>query len=891
MRNNLISEWNDSMSFEVHDLTVNYLKEPIGLDSLPHFSWKLSSDRRGTSQTAYRIMVSTSCGCLEHNNCDFWDSGWVNSSDSIHIEYKGLDLPPLTYYYWGVICRDNLSEECVASSFFVTGKRGTRWEANWITAGFIQNEQTAYAAPYLRKRFQIDKPVSRAILVVCGLGFFEAYINGNKAGDDMLSPAYTRYDITDLYLTYDVSGLLGQGENVIGIVLGNGMYNCFSQDMWNTPQAPWRHWPKVIAELHVTYSDGTGSFLGTRKDWKSSSGPITFNSLRHGEHYDARLENPGWNDRGFNDALWENAKIIRAPGGILTAMEMEPVRVQHVFTAVNKWYTPKGWVFDMGQNQAGIGSFVFHGPEGTKITIRYSDLLTNDKELDQEPIKSFVHNFSFQTDQYTKKSDGDEYWNPVFVYHGFQYIEINGIDYEPELSDVKSLVIYNAFESRGGFSCSDSVLNKVQHMCLWSTMSNAIGVFQSDPHREKNSWTGDGSASSEQFLINFGAQPFLKKWLRDIRESQRPSGSIPCIVPSTGWGYNAMNGPDWSSALTDIPWNIYLYNADKQVLAANYESIKRHCDYMESMSDHYLVHYGLGDWCAPFEGPAISVNMASFKCPTEVTDTAYFYSAASRIVQMARILNHTEDIGRYLTLAANIRQAFRTQFYDKSTMTVKGNCQTATATMLYYDLADPDEVDGLFQKLLEQISANEDHLDFGILGLKSVMHTLGARGRGDVGIRMILQKTFPSCQRWAELKANTLWECWNGGGSHNHHMFSDLSAFMYKYVGGIAPDPAEPGFRHILFRPAVSGGQEYAKCMIESMYGTIRCDWSNINFKVFINLEVPVGTYATLFLPEEYLGKLTEHGKPVRELDGVRIAKGDRESGLILASGDYNFIA
>ena len=844
----------------VYDLSLNYLREQLGLDSNPRFSYKLTADRRGERQTARRILVASDKALLERGEGDLWDSGTVNGSQSLHIPYEGRPLPAVHRCWWQVIVTDGAGKTTAGEpSFFVTGKRETRWDANWITAHFIQKEDSAFAAPYLRREFSCKKPIREAFLVICGLGYFEAYLNGGKVGDDMLATPFTRFDEVDMYLTYDVTGQLKEGRNAIGVTLGNGWYNCFSEDPWNTRQTAWRHWPKVIAELRIEYADGSRELLSTRDDWKSSHGPIYFNGIRNGEHYDARKELGDWTLPGYDDSGWENAKVIRAPGGKLTAMEMQPIRIHHQIPAKKLWKTEQGWVFDVGQNQAGVARLKFRGPKDTEITIKYSDVLTPEGALDQSPISGFVRSYGFQTDKYTKKSDGEESWNPIFVYHGFQYVEISGIDYEPELGDVTALTLYTSFDETGSFRCSDELLNNLQHLCWWSTVSNCESIPTDCPHREKNGWTGDGSISSEQIMINFGAQAFYAKWLYDMRIAQRPAGVIPCVVPSTGWGYNSMNGPDWSSGLTTIPWTIYTYNDDRHILEENYDAIKRHCDYMEGMTEDYTLNYGLGDWCAPFEGKAISINMGAFKCPTTVSDTGYFYNAASTIVKMARILGKQEDVAYYSDLAEKIKAAFRKKFYDPATHTVSGDCQTATALMLYQDLAEPEERPALLAKLIEQIHQKDDHLDFGILGCKYVMHTLGSMGEGNIGFKMLAQRSFPGCQQWIDLGATTLWECWNGGGSHNHHMFSDLSAFLYKYVGGISPDEDKPGFAHTILRPAIDCGLEYADAVHETMYGTVVCRWSNRGGEQKLEISVPVGCEATLCLPKRYTGRLTEN--------------------------------
>jgi len=866
-----------SVKTEIFGMSVNYLEKPLGLDSLPRFSWKYRSGEKGVNQISYRLIVKKGKSII-------WDTGIVPSRNNLHIENEGITLIPRTGYSWTVEIQDNMGNSVKSDkSYFETGKLDELWSGNWITADFIRKPDAAMEAPYFRKPFNLEGNPAKATLYICGLGYCRAFINGEKCGDDELSTAFTRYDSTVLYMTYDVTDSISSGENVIAAVLGNGWYNCFAEDPWNTRQATWRSSPKMIAELHIEMDDGTSKVIATDRSWKSSKGPIIYNGIRNGEFYDARLEMPGWNTTDFCDNEWGGVYITRPPGGILKSFEMQPIRETMELKPVRKWKSPSGaWIFDTGQNASGIARIMVDGKAGTEIIVRYSDVLEEDGvTLNQRAIRGFVKSGEFQTDKYIKKSNETEIWSPVFVYHGFQYIEIEGLDYEPELDTVTAVIMNTDFRKRGSFECSDELLNTVQKLCWWSTISNYHSIPTDCPHREKNGWTGDASISSEQTLLNFDPMTAYYKWMDDFRDSQKPNGCVPCVVPSTGWGYGWGNGPDWSSALTLIPWYTYLYCGDTNILKRNYDIICKHCDFMLTMADGYIVNYGIGDWCPPFEGKAISVNMSSFKAPTELTDTAYFYNTADIISKIASILGYEEDSKKYRELAEKVKEAFRNRFFDKEKMTVAGDCQTSTACMIFQGLAEEDEKEPLLKLLIKQIEELDWHLDFGILGNKYVMHTLGDTGNGSIGFRMLAQRTFPSPKRWIDLGATTLWECWNGGGSHNHHMFSDLSAFMYKYVGGISLDENEPGFRHIIFRPAVDCGLSYAKASHDSMHGPIVCNWENNDGKISIQLEIPAGTSATLIIPEEYLESLADESEP---LTG-KAAKG--KALFELTSGSY----
>ncbi len=867
-------------AFRVYDCTINDLCNPCGLDSTPLFSFKLDSALRGDEAAARRIRVTA------HRTGELlWDSGIVFSAQQLYIPYEGAPLHPLTRYDYTVTVTARSGSTAESGGSFVTGKLGSRWSGKWITDITVRREPDTHGAQYLRKTFAVKENVDSAYLAICGLGYFESYLNGRKTGDDVLSPAFTRYDAEAQYLVYDVTGQLHPGLNALGVILGNGWYNCFTEDAWNVREATWRHLPKLLCELHVTYADGTSELIRSDLTWKAAKGPIIFNSIRNGEYYDARLELGAWDTAGYDDSAWGSVKLMKSPGGLLKAMEMEPIRVRAVHPAIKMWKSRDGHIFDIGQNQAGVGQFTLHGKAGTEYRFRYAEELTPDGEINQLPVCVFTRSGEFQTDKYVKKSDAPETWHARFAYHGFRYIEITGMD-APALSDVCALTLCTDVKDAGWFDSSSDTLCGTQHMSRWSTISNMHSIPTDDPHREKNGWIGDVSMSAEQMMLNFGSAAFLSKWCGDLRTAQRPAGQIPCVVPSTGWGYYGLMGPDWSSALINVPWYIYLYTGNRNVLAQNYDTICRNFEFMETMTTDLTLDYGTGDWCAPFDGPGIGVNMGSYKCPTVVSDTGFFYYAAVMLAKMARLLEKPEDEAYYTDMAAQIRAVFRSRFFDPVSCTVKGDCQTATAVMLYFGLYEPEERAPLLHRLLKQIDEKDGHLDFGVLGCKMVMQTLGQMGYADVGVSMMEQKTYPSLRNWLDLGATTLWECWNGGGdrngSLNQHMFSDFAAFMHKYIGGIAPDEAHPGFRHIIFRPGVDSGVASASSRHASMYGSVACAWSMTNGALTLDLQIPTGCTGTLYLPQKMLETLNENGRPLC---------GDGASCVELTSGNYHLTA
>lgn len=865
---------------------VNYLVEPF-IDREPSVSWQLEGDARGQRQAAYRITVAESdTGLCAH------DTGWVESSDCTNIL---LDMLPkaLTPYRLTIEAKDadgKMAEPCVSG--FTGGKRGEKFAAKWINGVFARRRNTVQGAVYLRKEFTAPARLKRALLVICGLGYFEASLNGRRVGDEYLSTPFTAFDLNTQYRIFDVTELLNAGENAIGVKLGNGFYNYFGECNWNTHTAPWRDSPKLLCELHMVDEQGNDTLMVSDTTWKGSYGPITFNSIKHGELYDARLEMDGWDTVGFDASQWQDTYYLRLPGGKLTVMEMEPIRVLRKFHPVKKWKGKNGWMFDIGVGQAGISNITYHGKAGDTIEVRYSDFVDENLDLDQSMVKSFIRDFKFQTDSYTKRTDEPETWHATFTFHGFQYLEISGTDWEPELEDIEIWSLGNDLPVRGRFSCSDANINQIQQMALNSLRSVCFSVLNADTAREKICWTGDTGLSTQAMMINFGADAFFTKQVWDIRDAQKPSGLLPCIIPTTGWGFTFANGADWSQPVHGIPHSIYQQSKDVRILKDNYESMKRFVSYLDSMSVDGIVACGLGDWCAPFDGPAISVNMSSFKCPMPLTDTAFYYEAILNTTEAARVLGRDEDLKWLEELRASVREAFRREFFDESTCTVKSDCQTATVCMLAFGFANDDEVPGLIEALHRQILRDNDHLDVGVLGMRALLTTLGNTGNAQWAADLLTRPDYPSMVHWINMGATTLWECWNGGGSHNHNMYSCVSEFFYKYVAGIRS--AAPGYDQIVFEPMLNGHTDSAKASIDATRGLIRIDWSKTGSGFTVKVLVPVSCHAELWLPETYAGKdvpacLTESGKPIAESGLSATKRADRGVSVALTSGEWTF--
>lgn len=726
-----------------------------------------------------------------------------------------------------------------------------------------------------------DKVLS-ARVYICGLGYYELYINGRKIGEEVLSQAFTKYDETVLYNTYDVTDAFHSGENVIGVILGNGWYNCFTSEAWNFRQASWRDQPKMILQAHIEYSNREEQIVASDTSWRVSDGPIIFDGLRNGEFYDARLEKEGWNKPGYNDGNWLKVKVAKSPGGVLKPFQMAPIKITGTIKPIElEEVEPGVWVYNLGQNISGWAQIKVDGPAGTEITLKYSEKIKEDGAIDTSNIDQYIISGDFQTDKYILKGGGSEVWEPRFTYHGFQYIQITGFPGTPTLENLSGRVVHTAFETFGGFECSNELLNSIQRCACWSSLTNYHGIPTDCPHREKNGWTGDAHLSAEQMLYNFNPMTAYIKWLRDFKDMQRQSGQLPGIVPTSGWGFNWGSGPAWDSAIVLIPWYLYLYCGDTAILNEMYESLVKYLNYLNSMATDYIVDFGLGDWCPPIGG------VDQFKSPIAVTDTAYYYVDARIVSEIAALLGRKEDAAKYAKLAKNIYKAFRKNFLSAKEGIVAGNCQTSLSCALYQGLINNDEKESVLHNLVDQVEKQDRRIDCGILGAKYLLNTLTDLGRVDLAYAIVSQTTFPSWGYWVVHGATTLWEQWSGEASRNHHMFSDISAWFYKGLAGINPDPEEPGFKHIIFRPKIVSGLYWVNAYHQSMYGRIECNWKLEKEKFIIKVVVPVNCRATLYVPEGYIGDVLEDGKPP-----IGIGIGKSKDGLVLlyfGSDEYQF--
>ncbi|CCH02681.1 alpha-L-rhamnosidase [Fibrella aestuarina BUZ 2] len=823
-------------------LRCEYLVNPLGIDSPePRLTWRLADTRNGAKQTAYQVYVGTDSLALGKG----WTSGRIDA-DAQLVSYTGPALQPFTTYYWRVEVWDKDNKASTSAvARFETGMGNSRnWQGAWISDG---NSIDLKPAPYFRKTFSATKAIRSARAYIAAGGLYELYLNGQKIGNHRLDPMYTRFDRRTLYVTYDVTQQLQAGKNAIGVLLGNGWYNHQSTAVWYFHQAPWRARPTFCLDLRITYTDGSVETISSGKGWKTSLSPIVFNSIYTAEHYDARREQPGWNTAAFVDSTWKEVAYRAAPSTNIVAQAMHPIRnVEAIpakrITRINDTV----FVYDLGRTIAGVSQFRIKGAAGTTIRLKHAERLYPNGRVDQSNIDAHYRPVGtsdpFQTDIFILSGRGEETFMPHFNYKGFQYVEVTTS--RPLALTKEALTGYFMHSDVpvvGQVTSTNPTLNKIWAATNSSYLSNLFGYPTDCPQREKNGWTGDAHIAVETGLYNFDGITIYEKWLADHRDEQQPNGVLPSIIPTGGWGYEWGNGPDWTSTIALIPWNVYLFYGDKKILADNYDNIKRYVDHITEISPTGLTTWGLGDW----------VPVKS-KAPVELTSSIYYFTDASILANAARLLGRQADADRYVALAAKIRDAINAKYLNQTAGSYGTGIQTELSAPLHWGVV-PDNLRGrIATTLANRVVADSAHIDVGLLGTKTILNALSDNGQADLAYRVAAQETFPSWGWWIKNGATTLYENWpidaKSDISMNHIMFGEIGAWYYKGLGGIKPDPARPGFKHVLLEPHFVAGLDGFDATHEGPYGTIRSAWKRTKKGVTYSVTIPPNSTATLRL-------------------------------------------
>jgi alpha-L-rhamnosidase len=698
--------------------------------------------------------------------------------------------------------------------------------------------------PLLARTFTLDKAVASARLYATGLGASEFRLNGAKVGNAVLEPGYTDYRKRVLYTTYDVTSALRTGQNTLGVMLGHGIYDVQGRSNRYTKFTGSMGPMKALAQLEVTFTDGSRTEVVTDANWRAESGPTTFTNWYGGEDYDARREIPGWDGPGANLVSWRPVGDLGAPAEELSGRDAPPVREQEIVgAAMGAQVVPGVWLYDLGRNLAGWPEVTLRGVAGQTARLRPGEKLTNGR-VNQADVGQPVFF------QFTPATNDATTWHPRFMYYGFRYIEISGVTNPPALADVRARVLRADNTPAGRIETSNPTLNAVYRLVERAVASNMFSVLTDCPHREKLGWLEETHLLYDTVAATFDVAAYYRKIARDIRDAQLSTGMVPDIAPEyTVFAGGFRDDPNWGGAMIMVPYKHYWAYGDAKPLRDGFAAMTRYMDYLVSRSNGHLLNYGLGDWGA-FDGST----------PVGLAVTSAYYRFAVAMAEIATTLG--EDGSRYQSLATDIHEAFNTKYFDADAGSYGSGSQASNALPLAAGLVPDEHRESVLAALKADIAERGGHLSTGEVGLRALFDVLGETNDVDTVLAMALNPTAPSYAAMLASGATTLPEFWDGTGSLNHFMMGAIDDWSYRYLAGIRP--TTPGFKRFVIAPVVPTSLDHASANWESPYGTIRSAWRKTGAGVFMTVSVPVNTVAEI-RPPVASGRLLVNGKPVED--------------------------
>ena len=932
--------------FAAIDPKCEYQVDPLGLDEpAPRFSWKIqATDRsqsqsayravaRNQSQSAYRVLASSSRTGLDAGIGDLWDSGKVASDSTNGIAYAGTPLRSRQRCWWKVQTWDQYGRpgtDSPPAAFETALTEPGDWEASWISGA------PRVSAPLLRAEAVLESQPSRARCYVTGLGYYELYVNGQQVGDRVLDPAITYYHNDQplelgsrvLYATHDVTRHLRAGPNAVGLMLGNGYFSA-EDDVPPSPshREPYGDRPVALLQLDAELADGETVRVVSDTSWRASAGPVTYNDYSHGEAYDARLEQPGWCEPGFDDSAWEPARAAPSPSGRLQAQPLPPIRVVRTISPVRRLGSGDGaTIYDFGQNMSGWTRLTVRGPAGARATIRHGHGVHPDGSLDNRSnMYSYADDVEFhleaaargeqdfedhgehydhtarQTDTYVLAGRESETWEPRFALHGFRYAEISCDTDQVAVESVEARQVRTCVAQTDGFECSDPLLNRIHSNVTWTFASSLQGYPQDAADRsERVGWLGDPVA--DDFSFTFDTVLFWSKWLDDLADSQLPSGDLPVISP-LHWRrtYDCyLMYPVWKSSYPIVAWDTYLASGDRRILERHYDGIEALVGFLGAHADGHLLGEGLGDHMEP--QPDGTSAFAPVRTPAGLTSTAFYCRGAQILAWAAAVLGDERRAAKYSRLAADIRSAFNERYLDPETANYATGSQGSNAIPLALGLVPATYEDGVLANIVADIEGVRDgHLSTGMLGTDALARVLPAGGRADVFFTVATRTTFPSWGEQISKGATTLWEAWEGETdpqlSYNMKLFGSVQKFFFRDLVGIRR--GSPGYATFAVEPQVVGGLNRARAELGTVRGAVSAGWRRNNGAFELDVAVPPNTRATVRIPklDEADPDISEGGvvvwragAPAADRCGILGARDEPATvAFDVGSGDYSF--
>ncbi len=889
----------------VADLRCDYAVNPLGVDSAnPRLFWELESNMRGQRQTAYQILVASSEKNLARDNGDLWDSGKVDSDETIQIPYAGLALKSFQRVFWKVRALDK-DEKVSGWSKPETWTMGvlndSDWQAKWIGAA-----DTNIPSLQLRREFTVKPGLKRALANVCGLGQYELTLNGQKVGDDFLSPGWSRYDKTCLYDTRDITADLKKGKNAVGIELGNGMYNVLGGGRYAKftgsfgPQ-------KAIAQIRLEYTDGSVEFVGTDEGWRVAGGPITFSSIYGGEDFDARLVQRGWDKPNFDDSKWSPAQVVSGPGGELRGLSCAapPIRKFEIHQPVaTRTLTNGDIVFDLGQNASHVPEISVTGPAGSRVVLIPAELTNRNGSVSQGSMNASRNSVRCE---FIKATGGAENWSPKFFYVGCRYIQVHFIPAKassvlPKIKSLEGIVVNSASEPVGEFACSNTLFNRIRTLVRWAQRSNMMSLMTDCPHRERLGWLEEDHLNGPALRYEFDLAQLFTKTMNDIADSQLANGLVPTTAPEytifrdrdhpDQLRNNFGDSPEWSSTFILVPWQQYEFDGDLNLFRTHYDAMKNYVANLGSRADNYIVNYGLGDWydIGP-KKPGVSQLT-----PIALTATAFYFQDAEIMSRAAALLGKTDDASNFSDLAAKVRAAFNENFYNATNHFYATDSQTANSIPLVMGLCEPANRAAVLDAIVRDVRAHGNALTAGDVGYRYLLRALADGGRSDVIFDINNQSDKPGYGLQLKKGATSLTEAWDAGpgSSQNHFMLGQIQEWFYHDLAGIQNAPESAGFKKTVINPQPVGDVTWVKASFNSIRGKIESDWKRDGGKFALHVSIPANMTATVFVPAASLNSVGEGSLnwPAIKAKGVNSFRFENGRAILeIGSGDYTFVS
>jgi alpha-L-rhamnosidase len=884
---------------QVTGLRCEYLANPLGLDVLqPRLNWRLASERRGERQTAYRVIAASSLKRLDQDQGDFWDSGKVNSDQSLQVEYAGKPLGSEQCCYWKVRVwdKDGGSSPWSQARFWTMGLLAeSDWKAKWIGLnGGDQgggSEHRRLPARHLRREFRVEKKIAQATAYVCGLGFFELYLNGHKVSDHVMDPTPGNYSKRVMYVTFDVAEHLKPGPNAIGVLLGNSRF--YAPRTQVPTWTPNFGYPKLRLRLAIKYADGSTTDVVSDESWKiTDHGPIRANNEFDGEEYDARMELGGWDRASFDDSKWQPVQLVQPPGGRLDAQMLEPMRVTQVLKPVAITNPKPGmYLVDFGQNLYGMVRLKVRGPAGTRVQLRTSFTKKTDGTIKMEDNRS-----ALSTDVYVMKGKGKEVWAPRFRGQGTHFVEVTGWPGVPTPNDFEFLVVHTDMEKAGEFTCSNELINRIYANVERSTRMQNRGVPLDPDRDERQAWLGHPAKTSESEAWQFNVAPFYTSFLAETRLDQRADGNLSDA--GSVWPFNS-GDPTWPSVITILPEWFYNFYGDRRILEQNYETAKRWMQFQEKRnlgSDFTLSRGVYGDWV---DAASMDGRVPDFGATSKpLMWSAYFHHNCRLMARAAGLLGKADDQRHFAALAEQTAVAFHRRFFDPERNKYESGTQCSYVLPLAFGLLPPDHHAAVVSNLVDEIMVkHQGHLSVGLVGMQWFMQTLTDIGHPEVAWTVATRTTRPSWGYMIAKGGSSVWERWDQdtrdpgmNGESQLILAGNLQAWFYQTLGGINYDPERPGFKHIILRPRPVGDLTFVKASHRSLHGPIVSEWRIKDDSFRWKISVPPNTTASIYVPARDPASVREGGRPAAQSPGVKFLRAEPGTAIYeVGAGSYTF--